>query len=54
MKYKIPNSKVKESDLFKIENKKGYYGWANFNTWQVALNIDNDEEIGRASCRERV
>lgn len=44
MSYKIPMKKVKEKESFSVENKK-YNGWTNFETWQVALNIDNDEGV---------
>lgn len=55
MTYKIPNPKPKENKNFEVENPERYQGWSNFDTWQVALNIDNDEgtyEMSREAIRE--
>lgn len=34
-----------------MEDKK-YNGWANYETWKLALNIDNDEELYKESRRK--
>lgn len=35
----------------KMENENEYNGWGNYQTWKVALNIDNDEGLYNESRR---
>jgi hypothetical protein len=44
MAYRIPLHKAeREEKMYAVKNR--YQGWANLTTWQVALNIDNDEGL---------
>jgi len=45
--YGLPQD-LTPTGTFKVKDER-YYGWTNFNTWQVALNIDNDEGTYHAS-----
>lgn len=34
-----------------MSDQDGYNGWKNYETWSVALILDNDEELQRAAVR---
>lgn len=36
--------KTKRHPAFLLDNQE-YQGWSNYNTWKVALNIDNDQPL---------
>jgi hypothetical protein len=48
MAYRLPLNKTEREEA-KYGVKDRYNGWHNLNTWQVALNIDNDEGIYESS-----
>jgi hypothetical protein len=65
MTYSIKNQPVKEKEAFEIPNKdkiqeqhfresnaqKEYNGWTNYTTWNIALNIDNDQYMQEETFR---
>ena len=45
-KYTVWTRKKSQAELFREQNKdKEYNGYTNYMTWDVALNIDNDESF---------
>lgn len=46
MAYPISMKKQKEEkESYKVEEPKGYNGWTNYETWDIALNIHNDQGL---------